>query len=1465
MKPQLPINSSPIEAEGCPLASKAVFSAVFVGLFVAANPVIAQSIIPAVDGTGTNIQQNGGRFDIYGGTRSQDGGNLFHSFEAFGLSTGEIANFISAPEINNIFGRIVGGNPSIINGLIQVMGENSHLFLMNPAGIVLGQNASLNVPGDFFATTATGIGFGEENWLEAIGSSDYENLVGDPDRLAFDLINSGSIINAANLTVDPGQSLTLLGGNTLNTGTLTASGGTINLTAVPGTNLVRLSRTDNLLSLEFAPPRNKTGEILPFSPLALPELLTGTDLETEIEVVGDRVTLNGTEIPTGTGVAIASGRIDVSGEIGGRANVFGDRVGAIAATIDASGISGGGTILFGGEQQGLGVVPNARQTYISQDSQLFADATEIGNGGRIIAFASENASIHGILRARGGEKGGNGGFIETSGLASLRVTSLPDVSALAGTGGEWLIDPYNITIEAGLGNTNINSTSPFEAVGNDARLGIQLILNALVNGDVTISTGTGGTQDGNITLEDSITYDLATERTLTLTASGTIWLKETINGTATSAPLNLVLNGGNSGHAQAGIRVQNSLNSQGGDITMVGTSNNHRGIWIQSDINSEGGNISLTGTSEDLRGVFLNNKLTSGGGNISITGTSNNLRGVYLNDEVASGGGNISITGTSNNQVGVAVNKKMTSGGGNISITGTSNNGAGIRIQDNIDSGTGDMTLSADRLNLTPSGGLNGSSDLILQPLTSTLDLQVGGTGGTGAIFLTNSELALIDNGFNAITIGRADGSGTITVADDVTFSDPVTLRAPEGNGSINATAGNIIGTDDATITLEANRDIITSNITNSGRDITATSNTGDIVTGAIDTSSSSGDGGKVSLEALRDVQVTSINTASTAGKGGDIRAIAGQFFRATGTFSADGENFSLYSGGNGGGGQITLNHGGGGVTPFDVGNAATNGVLGAIGDGSTLIAPPLSFRFTYIDGQIQIIATDGVEMTNLISIDGVLGKNATDRLLNALQDDLSRFAYLGILEGDRFTVSLAPFDPNIPLTSELIFEEIDRYFTRAFEGYFAAETDTYASTPKSLSDVSERSSSDRESDRVASSEGDEENNRTVSLDVARASLDRVERATGVKPSVIYAIYAPALGFSSLEQPSQPTDQLHLLLVTAKAEPILYSTGLPRSRVEDVARQFRRNVTNVRRQERYLDSSQQLYQWLIAPLEADLEKHGISHLTFILDEGLRSLPIAALHDGNGFIVERYSVSLMPSLSLSDLSYRDLRELEVLAMGSSKFRDREPLPAVPIELDLLSSGKIWQGEAYLNEEFTLARLQEVRDRTPYRMIHLATHSDFQPGNPSDSYILVGEESLGLDRLRELGWHDPTVELLVLSACRTALGDVQAELGFAGISAMAGVKSTLGSLWYVSDLGSLGFMSAFYEQLENASIKAEAVRQAQLAMINRNIRLENENLITLSTIISLEKISTNLSDRDFSHPYYWSAFTLIGTPW
>jgi CHAT domain-containing protein len=215
------------------------------------------------------------------------------------------------------------------------------------------------------------------------------------------------------------------------------------------------------------------------------------------------------------------------------------------------------------------------------------------------------------------------------------------------------------------------------------------------------------------------------------------------------------------------------------------------------------------------------------------------------------------------------------------------------------------------------------------------------------------------------------------------------------------------------------------------------------------------------------------------------------------------------------------------------------------------------------------------------------------------------------------------------------------------------------------------------------------------------------------------------------------------------------------------------------------------------------------------------------------------------------------------MGESVFAGQNPLPAVPIELSIIDN--FWSGKVFLNEAFTLDNLKSQRAATPFGIIHLATHGEFRPGSSANSYIQMWDTKLRLEQLRELEWNDPPVELLVLSACRMAVGDEETELGFAGLATQVGVKSAVASLWYVNDEGTLGLMTEFYQQLRMAPIKAEAMRQAQIAMLKGEVRLENGQLHWSRGEAPLPPELAKLGKTNLSHPYYWAAFSLIGNPW
>ena len=380
----------------------------------------------------------------------------------------------------------------------------------------------------------------------------------------------------------------------------------------------------------------------------------------------------------------------------------------------------------------------------------------------------------------------------------------------------------------------------------------------------------------------------------------------------------------------------------------------------------------------------------------------------------------------------------------------------------------------------------------------------------------------------------------------------------------------------------------------------------------------------------------------------------------------------------------------------------------------------------------------------------------------------------------------------------------------------------------------------------------------TITEKSIRESLSAVANQTGKKPAVIYII-------------SQP-EYLELILVTSEGSPIFQRIEAANN--DELRQQMRSFIGGVSHPSpsnpnKYLTAAQKLYKLLISPLETELQKRGIDTLLFSLDPAMRSIPFAALHDGEKFLVEKYSMGLIPSINMTDTRYKNIKDLSVLAMGASDFQDPNivSLPAVPLELKMIRQN--WRGKIFFDENFTLENLQKQRIKQGARIVHLATHGSFQPSAPNESFIQLWNEQLKFDELRKLAKNGEPIELLVLSACETAFGNLDAELGFAGLAVQAGVKSVLASLWQVDDGGTLGLMREFYRQLssQDTTVKAEALRQAQIAMINGDLRLEAGRLRSGRVGDDGVKLpdAEFAENMTFSHPYYWASFMMIGTPW
>lgn len=297
-----------------------------------------------------------------------------------------------------------------------------------------------------------------------------------------------------------------------------------------------------------------------------------------------------------------------------------------------------------------------------------------------------------------------------------------------------------------------------------------------------------------------------------------------------------------------------------------------------------------------------------------------------------------------------------------------------------------------------------------------------------------------------------------------------------------------------------------------------------------------------------------------------------------------------------------------------------------------------------------------------------------------------------------------------------------------------------------------------------------------------------------------------------------------------------YTNDLPPSEIDIVVTSANSQISNPRRVD--LQLLQQAYDWLIRPVESDLATENIQTLVFVPDGVLRNLPPATLHDGQQYLIENYSIAIAPSLQLTPLQAQESQRQEVLLAGLSQPRQGfSPLPGVKQEIAQIEH--LFDSEILLNDSFTEINFNRTANEIPFRIVHLATHGQFG-SNEEDTFILTWDERINIDELNSLIRGDSKqlnpVDLLVLSACETATGDRNSALGLAGLAVRGGARSTLASLWAVSDSATVELMSEFYRELaQGDTTKAEALRRAQISLVK--------------------------SDR-YSHPFFWSAFVLVG---
>ena len=401
------------------------------------------------------------------------------NWDTFSIGAGKTTYFQQTSASSAVLNRVVTADPSQIYGTLA---SNGKVWLVNPAGIMVGASGVIDT-GGFVGSTLR---------------------IGDADFLANRLNTqatpgAGSFVNKGTITAPSGGSVYLIGASVTNLGTITTPGGetilaageTVNLidTGTPGVTVEVTGSEGNVTNLGTvladAGRIGMAGVIVRNS---------GTLNASSVVNEGGRIFLKASKDTYVDG----AGRIVATGTKGGRVEVLGDTVTVKdQAEIDVSGVTGGGTLLVGGDYQGRNPdIQNARNTYVGRDTHLKADAQQSGDGGKVIVWSDDTTTVLGTISARGGNEGGDGGFVETSGYQRLNFDARVDTRAPAGKTGNLLLDPTDLCIDYG-GSTCSASYSTYSYLSQDSLNG------NLSSTNVTLQTDGAGAYGGNVVIKNA--------------------------------------------------------------------------------------------------------------------------------------------------------------------------------------------------------------------------------------------------------------------------------------------------------------------------------------------------------------------------------------------------------------------------------------------------------------------------------------------------------------------------------------------------------------------------------------------------------------------------------------------------------------------------------------------------------------------------------------------------------------------------------------------------------------------------------------------------------------------------------------------------------------------------------------------------------------------------------------------------
>ncbi|MCW5576079.1 MAG: filamentous hemagglutinin N-terminal domain-containing protein, partial [Burkholderiales bacterium] len=733
------------------------------------------------------------------------------NWQGFSIGQGHGVQFVQPGSGSVVLNRVVGSDPSAIFGSLSA---NGRVFLVNPQGIFFSPTASLDVGGlvastlnirndDFLAGRYI---FSRDPGAPAGASVINEGLIRARDNgyvvLAGDYAANRGVIEArlgtvalasgAQVTLDmQGDSLINLAVNektvselagVANSGELNAEGGRVMMTAAVARDLAG-TVVNNTGVVRARGTVEKDGAIYLVG--------DGGDVSSSGSLDAGGRRGGGVTVQSKTGTTLVSGAIDATGSAGkgGNVQVLGQNAGVTGhAVIDASGTSGGGSVLIGGDYQGgNAAVQNAQRTYVGTDAVIRADATQNGDGGRVIVWADDVTRHYGTISARGGAQGGNGGFAEVSGKESLVFNGTVDLRAPQGDTGTLLLDPKNIRITAGGGDVvatndafadNPAGTSELSAANVVAAMnGANLILQA--NNDITVETdvnvaGGAGTAGQDLTLQAGRHIILASAPDTATPANSSGAVTITMNGGDFSATTNV-----NTTDAPGFLSANRDPGAAQFFMASGSAITGANSVTIAAGNNA---NPSLNANS----GAFNIGAVSTTGGAINISAFNN----VNLNGALNSGGGAVNVT--ADGDLNVTATGSISAGAGTATLKTTEalNADASINLAGNI-SAAKVVLNSADAITQT-TGGITAAQLRVMAASGSADDaVDLSGNNNVGTLAAAKSDTAAGTGGISSLTFNN--GANTLTVGTVDAVSGITAIPAPPATGRVTLTARDLV------------------------------------------------------------------------------------------------------------------------------------------------------------------------------------------------------------------------------------------------------------------------------------------------------------------------------------------------------------------------------------------------------------------------------------------------------------------------------------------------------------------------------------------------------------------------------------------------------------------------------------------------------------------------------------------------